>query len=165
MNAMDVLKYGHLTVLHTLDGLPQTAWDLPGVCGRWSVTNIVGHLASYEWVLVDVLNETLGRGPTVCLDELRRLGPEEFNQVEVEQRWEQTSEQALAEYEAAYAAAQEQAALVSAALLREAGRLPWYGMEYSLDDLIVYQYYGHKREHMAQVSSLRDRLERPASQG
>ena len=30
----------------------------------------------------------------------------------------------------------------------------WYGPEYSLDDLVVYQMYGHKREHDPQLSAL-----------
>jgi hypothetical protein len=30
MNAVDILKYGHLTVLQTLDGFPESAWDTPG---------------------------------------------------------------------------------------------------------------------------------------
>jgi hypothetical protein len=31
-------------------------------------------------------------------------------------------------------------------------------MEYALDDFIVYQYYGHKREHCAQIAVFRDKL-------
>ena len=41
---------------------------------------------------------------------------------------------------------------------RENGTLPWYGAEYSLDDFIVYTYYGHKREHAAQIAAFRDHL-------
>lgn len=159
MNARDVLMYGHMTVLQTLEGVPQPKWELPGVCGRWSVKNITGHLASYEWALVDVLAETLGRGPTPRLDEWRQAGSEVFNDSQVERRQDQTAEQALAEYVAAYTAMQELLALTPDELLRESGRLPWYGMEYAIDDLIVYQYYGHKREHMAQVNLFRDKLE------
>jgi hypothetical protein len=33
MNASDILKYGHLTVLRTIDGLPQADWETSGVCG------------------------------------------------------------------------------------------------------------------------------------
>jgi hypothetical protein len=160
VNAQDVLKYGHLTVLQTLEGVPQSQWDTEGVCGSWSVKNIVGHLTSYEWALLDVLKENLGRGPTPCLDELRQTDPEEFNNSQVERRQDQTAKQAFAEYIAAYAAVQDLVPLASDDLLREAGRLPWYGMEYAIDDLIVYQYYGHKREHMAQVNIFRDKLER-----
>ncbi len=160
MNTHDVLKYGHLTVLSTLEGVPQAEWEVAGVCGSWSVKNIVGHLTSYEWVLADVLKENLGRGPTPCLDELRQTDPEEFNNSQVARRQDQNAEQALAEYSAAYAAVQELVPLASAELLRTAGCLPWYGMEYAIDDLIVYQYYGHKREHMAQVNLFRDRLDR-----
>ena len=45
---------------------------------------------------------------------------------------------------------------IPAEVLRQPGTIPWYGDEYALDDLIVYQYYGHKREHMAQVDKFRD---------
>jgi len=31
-------------------------------------------------------------------------------------------------------------------------------MNYALDDVIVYMYYGHKREHNAQIAAFRDRL-------
>ena len=41
----------------------------------------------------------------------------------------------------------------------QAGTLPWYGMAYSLDDVLVYMYYGHKREHSAQIAAFRDRLD------
>ena len=55
MNATDILKYGQPTVLSTLDGFPENAWEMPGACGVWSVKDIIAHLASYEQVLIDIL--------------------------------------------------------------------------------------------------------------
>src|SRR4051794_38346924 len=55
MNAPDVLKYGQLTLLDGLDGLPEADWETPGVCGVWSVRQIIAHLASYEAVIADIL--------------------------------------------------------------------------------------------------------------
>jgi hypothetical protein len=40
---------------------------------------------------------------------------------------------------------------------QEVGTIPWYGAEYSLDDLVVYQQYGHKREHDPQLSAVIER--------
>ena len=40
---------------------------------------------------------------------------------------------------------------------------PWYGKEYALDDFIVYTFYGHKREHSAQIAAFRDLLRREAT--
>ena len=40
---------------------------------------------------------------------------------------------------------------------REVGTIPWYGPEYSLDDLVVYQMYGHKREHDPQLGAVLER--------
>jgi hypothetical protein len=37
---------------------------------------------------------------------------------------------------------------------REAGTIPWFGPGYSLNDLVVYQMYGHKREHDPQLGAV-----------
>ena len=52
-------------------------------------------------------------------------------------------------------------ARIPAETLRRPGTIPRYGEGYSLEDLEVYQYYGHKREHRAQVDVFRDRLADP----
>ena len=59
MNAVDILKYGQQTVLQTIDGFPNSAWETPGACGVWSVKDIIAHLTSYEHVLIDVLSPFL----------------------------------------------------------------------------------------------------------
>ena len=53
MNTSDLLEKGHLMVIQVVDGLPELQWDVPGVCGEWSVKDIVAHLASYERVILD----------------------------------------------------------------------------------------------------------------
>ena len=89
MNAVDILKYGHLTVLQTLDGFPESAWDTPGACGTWSVKDIIAHLASYELVLVDVLTTLRGSGSTPVLNRFLELGGQ-FNDAEVSSRKKKT---------------------------------------------------------------------------
>lgn len=71
MNLSYILKYGHQTVLKTVDGSPDQDWERGGVCGVWSVKDIIAHLASFEHTLVDVLNGFLDGGPTSYLDEYR----------------------------------------------------------------------------------------------
>ena len=64
----------------------------------------------------------------------------------------------LAEYEVAYARAVTLMVRIPVEGRRLNGVLPWYGPEYSLEDFIVYTFYGHKREHSAQIEAFRDRL-------
>ena len=97
MNAADILKYDHLTVLQTLDGFPKSAWDTPGACGVWSVKDIIAHLASYEQVLIDVLTSFEGSDPTPVLNRLIELGSQ-FNDTEVSRRKEKTMKEVLGEY-------------------------------------------------------------------
>ena len=40
------------------------------------------------------------------------------------------------------------------------GFLPDYGEEYDLQDYIAYAFYGHKREHSAQIAVFRDGIKR-----
>lgn len=157
MNAVDVLKYGHQTVLDTVAGVPESEWETGGVCGVWSTKNIIAHLASFEHVLVDVLCTFLQEGPTPSLDNF--VGAEtEFNDVQVDQRKEKSPRETLDEYNDTQARVLSLIVQIPPEKARETGTLPWYGMEYALDDYIAYAYYGHKREHMAQVTLFGDRL-------
>ena len=96
MNADDVLKYGHLTVLGAIDGLAPEQWEIPGACGVWSIKDIVAHLASYELVLADICSAYLDAGTTSCTDLFREEGAA-FNDRQVEQRRGQTAKQTVTE--------------------------------------------------------------------
>ena len=161
MNARDVMRYGHGTVLHAVDDLPAPNWMDTGVCGVWSTRDLLAHLASYELVLGDILLTFTGDGATPYFDEFLATG-DAFNDDQVARRQAQTGAAALAEYTTAYERVADLAGRIPEEKWREVGTIPWYGPEYSLDDLIAYQYYGHKREHCAQIAVFRDGLA-PAS--
>jgi len=157
MNAEDILKYGHLTVMHTIDGLPETEIDASGVCGVWSVKDIIAHLASHELVMLDVLNSFLGDVPTPHLSAYGTQG-HAFNDIEVDQRKGMSYAAIVREYEAASEQVCKQIARISVETRRQVGAIPWYGAEYDLEDLIAYSNYAHKREHCAQINVYRDLL-------
>jgi uncharacterized protein (TIGR03083 family) len=157
MNTLDVLRYGHQTVLRALDGLPDDAWETPGACGAWSSKDIVAHLASFERVLVEVLENLLGGGESTPLLDRFRMGPG-FNDQEVEARRSQSAAEVLAEYQEAHDEAMALAERLPPKMFRQVGILPWYGAEYDLDDFLVYTFYGHKREHAAQIKLVCKRL-------
>ena len=157
MNAVDILKYGHQTVLQAIDGFPEGEWETAGACGVWSVKDILAHLASYEEVLVNILSTFISKQATPYLDSYIELGVQ-FNDAEVEKRKRRTVREVLDEFNDAYAQVTSLAMQIRPEVFRQAGTLPWYGMGYALDDVIVYMYYGHKREHSAQIAAFRDRL-------
>ena len=165
MNASDILKYGHGTVLRAIDGLPEADWEIGGVCGVWSVKNIIAHLASYEQVLEEVLasfqndsalpSPSTGGSATPMLNAFVDPGGQ-FNDTQVALRQHHSPATILAEYTEAYNRVSALVVQLPTDLLSRAGTLPWYGQEYALDDFIVYAFYGHKREHCAQIAVFRD---------
>ncbi len=157
MNAEDVIKYGHLTVLATIKGLDAEICEVGGVCGVWSVKQIMAHLTSHELVLNDVLNSLLGGTETPQLDAYQRQGMA-FNDAAVDQRAGRSYAAVVSEYSAAAATSQALIARVPVAQRRQVGLLAWYGAEYDLEDLIAYSNYAHKREHCAQINVYRDTL-------
>jgi hypothetical protein len=161
VNATDILKYGQLTVLQAINGFPEGAWETAGACGVWSVKDIIAHLASYEQVLVDVLTTFLDGGPTPALSAFIEQG-DRFNDIEVSRRKARTIQEVLAEFNDTHVQVMSLIVTIPSETLRQTGTLPWYGMQYALDDVLVYMYYGHKREHSAQIAALRDRLDRLA---
>jgi hypothetical protein len=119
------------------------------------VKDIVAHLASYECVLVDVLRRVAGTpGPTPHLDAFL-ADHAGFNEEQVAARAALEYPAVLAEYDSAYTDAARLLREIPAETRRRVGLLEWYGPEYDLEDFIAYQYYGHKREHCAQIAAFR----------
>jgi hypothetical protein len=118
----------------------------------------VAHLTSFELGLVDALTTVLDGGPTPTLQAMGELGSEEFNLSEVAKRQHKTPAEVLAEYEAVHTRVMGLAKQIPPETYRQNGAIPWYGQDYDLDDFIVYTYYGHKREHCAQINVFRDQL-------
>ena len=158
MNAGDVLKYGHLWVHKHLEGLTDEEWETPGVCGWWSVREIMAHLASFEQVLVEVLNGFIDSQPTPTLDQYKTMNGDKFNEVQVNLRNDKSPSQVLEEYDRLHEQVRQLMPKIPIATLRQAGAIPEYGMEYDVEDFLVYSFYGHKREHCAQIAMYRDKL-------
>ena len=156
MNAQDVLMYAHRTVERSLEGLPEDAWYNPGVCGVWSVKDIIAHLASFEHLLVEVLRSQSQRVPTLTLQ--RYISNPSFNDEEVSRRQSLSAQQVWEEYSGAHAHTLELIDQIPQDMQRRLGLLPWYGEKYDLEDFIVYSFYGHKREHTAQINVYKDYL-------
>jgi hypothetical protein len=159
MNAIEIMRNGHGTVLEGVDGLAASHWRTPGACGEWSVKDIIAHLASYEWMLVEALAQlSHGDADTPTLDRFGQ-GPAAFNDAEVAKRRDHNVDETLAEYKKAHEEAMALAERVPAEAWTQDGVLPWYGDAYDLDDFVAYTFYGHKREHSAQIAAFRDRCE------
>ena len=159
MFALDIIKYGHKDVLDSIKDLNDSTKNTPGVTTRWSVKDTLAHLASYEHLLEDALNFVAEPGKArPYLDHLNK-SRQTFNDDYVAKLGLMSFEEILEDYQKTY----ERVAILVERLgldkLREAGTIPWYGKEYSLDDFIVYASYGHKREHTGQIKQFRKRLE------
>jgi hypothetical protein len=165
MNGVDILRYGHGEVQTAIADLPENEWYMPGVCGHWSVREIIAHLASYEQLLIEVLTGLLKEDapPTPTLDRL--LADEErFNDDEVARRCCQSAHEVWTEYEEAHETAVSLLSQIPLEGRRLNGVLSWYGDTYDLEDFLVYTYYGHKREHCAQIAVYRSAIRSPQSE-
>ncbi len=158
MNPQDILKYGHATVLHTIARFPTAEVDTPGAVGYWSVKDVVGHLASFEQVLVEIIENLVNPRPMPLTEQLAANG-QVFNDVQVDRlRHPLTMVQVFDEYQAAHERVRRGVAALPPTLWRQPGILPWYGPEYDLEDFVVYTFYGHKREHCGQIATFNDRF-------
>lgn len=159
MNAKDILERGHQAVIKAADGLPHADWEAGGVCGAWSVKEVIAHLAGYEHVLAEGLGLFSSEAVTPHLDEYRSQWPT-YNDDKVAERRDRRPAEVWAEYRDAHAHAVAALDAISAAKLREVGTVPWYDPQGSIDDFVVRLGFGHKREHAAQIAVYRDLIKR-----
>ena len=158
MELTDALSRGHNMVLDAIDDLPDSDWETPGVVGVWSVREIIAHMASHEEVLAEILTTLLSGGPTPGLDMMNEDSLH-FNTVQVEMRKDKSSTELLAEYKDWHEKAMALLAQIPKEMHRSSeNTLPWQGGECSLEELVIYTNYAHKREHSAQIGVFCDKL-------
>ena len=151
MNISETLQNSNLQVIRALDGLPEKAWDIPGACGDWSVKDVVAHLASYEHLIVDVLNIFLGGKLTPTIERWVN-SRSTFNTEEVEARKYATAQQVMDEFQGTQVEASSFIMQIPPEKDQQPGTLPWYGNQNSLADFIQ-EMYNHILEHCAQISA------------
>lgn len=147
METLDVLRYGQATVERTIARYRPDDWDRV-VLGVWTAKDLVGHLGAFEVRFADILASLVGE-PMVS--DLTAADPRTFNDDQAAIRADWTIDAILTEFREAHERAMAHARRIPPERWREVGTIPWYGPDYSLDDLVVYTMYGHKREHDPQL--------------
>ena len=150
MNAIDVLMYGQRTILATIGWYRAEDWERIAL-GVWTSKDLLGHLGAFEVRFADVLATFVDAPPA---SDLLTADPRTFNDDQAAIRKDWTIEQVTQEFLDAHERVMTHARAVTPERWREVGTIPWYGSEYSLDDLVVYQMYGHKREHDPQLGAV-----------
>jgi hypothetical protein len=118
----------------------------------------MAHLASFEQVLAELLTSLEDASASTPTLELFISNTPEFNNPQVALRKDHAPAQVLAEYQDWHQQVRELVRKLPAEKFKEVGILPWYGAEYDLEDFLIYTYYGHKREHSAQIALYKKRL-------
>ena len=150
MNPHDVLRYGQREIDPIIDQFRADDWTRIAL-GVWTAKDLVGHLGAFEARFLEVLQLFLGEEPAT---NLRAVSPGAFNDVQAAIRSDWPADRVVAELRDAHRAVMERVERIPAERWREVGTIPWYGPEYALDDLLVYQMYGHKREHAPQLGAV-----------
>jgi uncharacterized protein (TIGR03083 family) len=153
VNPIDVLRYGRRDVDALIDRLRPDDWTAIAL-GTWTTKDLVGHLGAFEVRFADILAIALGASPDT---DLVRADPATFNDDQAAVRRDWTVADVVTELRDASDRVAERAARIPADRWVEVGTIPWYGPQYSLDDLVVYSMYGHKREHAPQLEAVLDR--------
>lgn len=153
MNPIDILMYGQRTVDEAIDRFGPDDWAALAL-GTWTAKDLVGHLGAYEARFVEILTRFLGEEPA---SNLWQQPLDTFNDDQAAVRRDWSVDAIVAELRGSHAAANALARRIPAERWREVGTIPWYGPEYSLDDLVVYLMYGHKREHSPQLEAVLER--------
>jgi hypothetical protein len=152
VNPRDVLRYGQADIDAILDRVRPADWDRIAL-GVWTVKDLVGHLGAYEARFAEVLQTFAGEQPASAL---RLQSPTTFNDEQAAIRHEWPPERVVGELRDAHATVMRLVDMIGAERWCEVGAIPWYGPEYSLEDLAVYTQYGHKREHGPQLEAALD---------
>ncbi|MEA2520339.1 MAG: hypothetical protein QOF49_2419 [Chloroflexota bacterium] len=156
MNPADVLRYGQATIDALIGRMRPDDWDEIAL-GTWTAKDLLGHLGAFEVRYAEILAPFAGESPAT---NLLSAPPETFNddQAAIRRNW--SVEAVVSELREAHGRTLALVDRISSDTWRQVGTIAWYGPEYSLDDLLVYSMYGHKREHGPQLEAVIERAAR-----
>ena len=158
MKITDMLDQSHLQVIQVLDDLPEAEWDIPGVCGDWSVKDIIAHLSSYEQVLIDMLNTLSGNEATASLRSFMS-DPASFDREQVEARKYSTAQQVEDEYQDVQLQSSSLLARIPLERISQTGTVPGSGTDQSVADFIQ-MVSEHTRKHCTQIAAFREKSDK-----
>ena len=161
MNTSDVLEQSHTAVMQAVDDLSEDEWDVPGVCGEWSVKEVIAHLASYERLLLDMIHTLQGDEVTPYIRTFLANG-QAFNEEMVGSRQFETAQQVLDEYEDAQVQTTSALATLPQEKIQQVGTMPWYHADRCLADVIT-TFCDHSQQHSSQIINFRKRVDKPSS--
>jgi uncharacterized damage-inducible protein DinB len=153
MDAVQMLENSHVKVIESVDDLSEPLWDVPGVCGEWSVKDTIAHLAAYERVLIDVLKTFQGDEPTPYILQCF-ANFDDFNGMQVETRKYSTAQQVINDYNEAQIQTTSLLEQMPADAVQRVGTMPWYNPNRCLADLIG-TLYEHTCAHCRQIIQFR----------
>lgn len=156
MNPHDVLHYGQREIDSVIDRYDPSDWERIAL-GVWTAKDLVGHLGAFEVRFLEIVQQFLDEEPATSL---REHPGETFNDEQATVRKDWSVEQVVAELRDAHAGILARIDRIPAETWRHVGTIPWYGPEYALDDFVVYNQYGHKREHAPQLSAVLETRDR-----
>lgn len=150
MNPRDILRYGQRDIDALIARYRPADWGRIAL-GVWTAKDLLGHLGAYEVRFAEVVALFAGDEPAT---NLRAEPAATFNDDQAAVRKEWPIEAIVDELHAAHGRVMAAVDRIRPERWREVGTIPWYGPEYSLDDLTVYTMYGHKREHGPQLAAV-----------
>jgi len=153
MFSQDIMYWGHKHIIDSLKEIKEKDWNKIGVTSRWSTKDLVAHLVSYEYLLVDAFRYVLKLNMDRPYLDAMNEGPEMFNDAQVTVRTSKSKTYVLREYNVAHQEAVKLMKKIGPRLLAKPGTIPWYGKQYSLDDFIVYANYGHSEAHVTHLKT------------
>jgi hypothetical protein len=153
VNPLDMMMFGQRTIDGLIDRLRPDDWTTIAL-GVWTSKDLVGHLGAFEVRFAEVMAVFVDETPAT---NLRAEPPATFNddQAAIRRNW--PVEQVVAELRDAHRLTMDHAARIPAETWTAVGTIPWYGPQYSLDEMLVYTMYAHKREHSPQLEGILDR--------
>lgn len=158
MHPLTTLRYAHKTLLDSTQDLSDADWDTPGVCGFWSVKQIIGHIVAWDSFFCEFVARHAGMDiPRPHIDDFRAFDGNDdlFNEKYGTSASSKQKAELLAELEAVYARETEICEKIPAEAWHQTGVLRW-APEEDLEDYLLYAVYGHKYEHAAQIIVFRD---------
>jgi hypothetical protein len=150
---LEELTNSHRKMLEAIDGLSEEAMLQPGVCGYWSVKDVLNHLSHWEAELVTLLWQVAqGKRPSSTSHSNEEI--ERLNQRWQQEGFERSLEMVIADFRGVRKQTIRRVEALTEDDLMQSDRFPWLRGKSLADKIAVYS-FEHDMEHMDSINKWR----------
>lgn len=154
---LESLRAAFLKLKDVVDNIPEDTMESTKITAEWTIKDVVGHLAAWNWEYAKEIDRILDNNPTWHDFYSSKEGTDEFNRKEVEKRKNLSTKSVIEDWQKSFKSLEDKLSTLSPQEWFYASKKgEWQNQPITVASIFKYSYRGksHEAGHAEQIREM-----------